>query len=907
MSYTTRFFVAASLAIGLATAGLPSPASAAFTDAQLGCRKEIGKSGTKYVKTAIKSMTKCHKSQDKDGGAINCNNIAATDPDNKVPATADKIEAKVVDKCTGITPTEVLYDGCPIPCHGAVPTVTTFANVVDCIVCLSNSDTQSYSDEANGSPTVPLTNEADLDCHSSIVKNSSKLYNSAVKSATKCQASYDELNDLSTCTGSGFAALTSDAYDKCHEAVQGDCTAATLPGTTLDACGGSATASALATCVCTAALTDAQTNAQQIVDLSGPVATTTTTTTTTTSTTLIVGDVQCPDVGELVLYSHDSQVACTSNTDCTLPRTCNTSIGYCTSVADLDSGWTGNAHNSDINDAVATRAYLYCPGPTPACGECDVLGIDPSPGNCRCENNSRTICDNPFASSASECPACVGGSAVDGNTCTSNTDCNFPICAGRCSGNSAFTCATNADCKTPVTPANYGNCSTSTAPSFKKKCANGVFCDANADCVGTCSGQSGCECFFGAPFPLNSAGTAVCIVNRFANNISGTANVDLGAGDITANLRTRVYLGTTQAKPCPVCGGKCSQSPTKTCANNSDCVTPAPGGTCGSYDTPNDGLRNGTCSGGINTGLSCDATANNATFPARTSGGVPQLPGGGLYSLDCMPSDGANVSGTGLQIDLEQTTGTTSLTATLDCDGAGAGTDQCPCMQCSKDKTIPCSDDLQCAGQGRFCSAYNDPVTFNCTTNDDCASVDTGTCTLLSNTKCSNASTRSCTTNADCGLQLGGICTLSSCSSPGIGEVPKPNKCTGGLCEDVGDGFNGRCTVGPDQGYCDGLLRIDGTGMNACASDSDCTNGDHCTLSQRQLCFLDPIVATGDPDPSFPVAGSVFCVPPTEYSTINTVAGLPGPGRVISQGAATTFCHNDHNVQYTPGGSPACP
>src|SRR6185369_17616002 len=194
-----------------------------------------------------------------------------------------------------------------------------------------------------------------------------------------------------------------------------------------------------------------------------------------------------------------------------------------------------------------------------------------------------------------------------------------------------------------------------------------------------------------------------------------------------------------------------------------------------------------TCSGGINGGLSCDATATNATFPARTSGGVAQLPGGGSYSLDCMPSDGANVSGTGLVIDLEQTTGTSTLPSTLDCDAAGPGTDLCPCLQCSKDKTRGCSSDAQCATQGRFCSAFNDPTTFNCTTNSDCTLVNTGTCTLLSNTKCSNASTLSCTTNAQCGMQPGGTCTLSTCSSPGIGDIPQPNKCTSGLCEDIGD------------------------------------------------------------------------------------------------------------------------
>ena len=57
----------------------------------------------------------------------------------------------------------------------------------------------------------------------------------------------------------------------------------------------------------------------------------------------------------------------------------------------------------------------------------------------------------------------------------------------------------------------------------------------------------------------------------------------------------------------------------------------------------------------------------------------------------------------------------------------------------------------------------------------------------------------------------------------------------------------------------------------------------------------------------FPVAGSVFCVPPTENSAINGVAGLPGPGRVISQGAARTFCASNSDVEYVPGGTPPCP
>jgi len=94
-------------------------------------------------------------------------------------------------------------------------------------------------------------------------------------------------------------------------------------------------------------------------------------------------------------------------------------------------------------------------------------------------------------------------------------------------------------------------------------------------------------------------------------------------------------------------------------------------------------------------------------------------------------------------------------------------------------------------------------------------------------------------------------------------------------------------------------------------SNTDCVIGGadygDCTLSTRRSCFLDPIEAVGDPDPEFPVAGAVFCIPPTENGGINVAAGLPGPGRVISQGAATTFCASNNDAAYTPGGIPACP
>ncbi len=69
-----------------------------------------------------------------------------------------------------------------------------------------------------------------------------------------------------------------------------------------------------------------------------------------------------------------------------------------------DIGWSGNGHHLDPVDGYSLAFNLDCGVATaPNCGTCTVTGIDPSPGNCRCQNNSRTICDEPGVADADDC------------------------------------------------------------------------------------------------------------------------------------------------------------------------------------------------------------------------------------------------------------------------------------------------------------------------------------------------------------------------------------------------------------------------------------------------------------------------------------------------------------------------
>jgi cysteine-rich repeat protein len=435
----------------------------------------------------------------------------------------------------------------------------------------------------------------------------------------------------------------------------------------------------------------------------------------------------CPGSGELTVLAKDGR-RCTQDEEC-LAGDCID--GRCRTASRLDTGMTGLAHGGDITDGVIARGFLECGGTFP-CGVCEVTGLDPSNEACRCANDNRKVCDQPFV-------------------------------------------ADNDDC----------------------------------------AGQT-CNCYFGPPLAFSSGNTPACVVNRFAEDISGTANVDTGSGEITTKLRSTVFLGESLTEPCPYCTG--------------DLVE-------------NDGVRDGTCHLGSNHGQPCDVHGVNTSFPG---------PDGGGHSIDCFPGT-ANVSGAGLRVELTQKTGHSELKISGDavCGIPPIIVLPCWCLQCSGDPTV------------------------------------------------------SCTSNAEC--QAAG---LGTCNSAGAaGQKPTKIDACDGDCVAVpgSNGLLGQCEPGPEDVFCDGYLRASGEGYIQCQTNADCDpanigiEGGVCRLAKRRPCFLDPIVADGKPDPGKPLGAATFCIPPTTSFAINTVAGIPGPGRVFTQAHSRLFCASDPSKVYVPG------
>lgn len=519
------------------------------------------------------------------------------------------------------------------------------------------------------------------------------------------------------------------------------------------------------------------------------------------------------------------------------PR-CDAAVGDC-----------GQPVGADVATATDALFVLRTSVGLVACNRC-TCDVDDS-GSITASDALNVLRDAVGLPVASDCPACdPDGLTCPGvvqfalfakirGACATNDECaGFSVCdpsLGRCRTASENDIgwtglSHNADTDDPVParlfldcvgPAPCGHCTIAGHDPSLHNCRclddNRQACFTVAGPDDEFCGGGQCVCYFGPPLPVSAGNTPTCVLNSLASQPSGEVDVDRGAGTIQIHFAEKVFLGLSLTQPCPLC------------VNDT---------------TPADGVRDGSCAGGLNNGQDCDAQAYNSTFPPPT---------GALYSLDCFPVAGANITGPGLSIPIDLTTGRSELHAEVPCATDGPASElSCPCRVCSGDETRPCNRDADCAAAG-----------------------------------------------------------AGTCSSNGVGAEALPNDCTTGQCDDVG-GEQGVCAAGPGGSYCDLILRADGTGLISCATNDDCASenigvdGGNCTRVEGRPCFLDPIVAQGFAHPLVPLAAGTFCSPPTLSETVNSVVGLPGPGRLTLQTAVSLFCKSDPHVHYAPGNG-GCP
>jgi hypothetical protein len=355
------------------------------------------------------------------------------------------------------------------------------------------------------------------------------------------------------------------------------------------------------------------------------------------------------------------------------------------------------------------------------------------------------------------------------------------------------------------------------------------------DCDGGTGGA--CKYFLGPPLAVSAGGTPTCTLNIVNSDIvGGTGDPDAGTADFTVDLRALVHNGIGSQRPCPYCrndpfpqdgntsGGKCSGGSNNggICDDDDDCEL---GNCVGEF---------GSCFGGPRDGQPCDVQGYDLSFANVDH--LDQPTSGN--SLDCPPTSGANISGSGLAITLPLTTGVSVKDAVDPCESPN-GSLSCFCGICSLAQTTSCNSDADCVGMG-VCAA---------------------------------------------GGALAGVARL-------------PNNCSDGVCvpetSDRGTCSNG---AGDVDSYCEGLLFANGKGVLSCGTDGDCETyetgsadpddwvcpGDEClgcSVSAFRSCFNDPISISGTPDPANPILAGTFCLPPSTNGAVNSATGSPGPGTV---------------------------
>ena len=393
--------------------------------------------------------------------------------------------------------------------------------------------------------------------------------------------------------------------------------------------------------------------------------------------------------------------------------------------SDLDIGWMGLSHESDIVEGGGYVTDLWdCDGPA---GPDTVCIVGPS---CSLPPHS------PCGSTKNGVAAKVGPPYEDGDAI-----CNA-LGQGTCRKTRGG--ATGPHCEI----------------DFKKECDDDTQCTTPGDrCV---------RPFHGPPLPLTAGGIQVCIHNLMAEDIVGTEDLATGAGALRIRQIARTFAGGTAASPCPVCGGFCASSTATTvdpggrlpCAGDADCRTP-----------PYVCVLEPVCSFGQNKDKPCR--------PNPPFGGPTKIFGN--PSLDCPMSPAATHYGSPDVLFNPATTGSLSLPSSVACTSPGfsgkvcvrgasdgrpcAAESECPDGECRHQCTCPnqvapnacmaacvggandaspCDADDECPGG--FCHAGDcrlDPT--------DTSSTEEGRCTVGPiDRRCSVTTYRSCVSDAEC-------------------------------------------------------------------------------------------------------------------------------------------------------------
>jgi hypothetical protein len=592
-------------------------------------------------------------------------------------------------------------------------------------------------------------------------------------------------------------------------------------------------------------------------------------------------------------------------------------------AADLDNGWSGTSHNSGVTDKAGfITVWSDCDCDDMDGAECVGSSSDPI---CNVNGQQKPSCSwDPLGTlSCDE----HGGDAGD---LDADNDC--AIC-DQFASNAGDWCGNESDCTGQCYPL-AGGAPTGLCPNGQGDCAAGEICRGQCwrrDAANPKADDPVCIIIpNGAPLPISSGGTAVCVITTFRKDIFGTQNIKTGEHEVYIQQFSKVHLGVNNTTPCPTCGGfcaggflagdmcegTCSLTTSTQCRFDADCPT---GETCTTASPQCPGSfcnLSLVCNGGPNDDLPCRISAETDKF--------------GTTSADCPPSPGQNISGNGLEINFyPQTSEAVDLLATLPCTAPGYENFECECPGQTTPqglRTQPSKCGYACnagaefgTGCGNGSGAINGYPTecvggsedgAACDEDSDCSGG--GTCTGNPTHCIGDPATERlpCTSNAQCGT---GTC-VDACPSgrcvqlclpadhplfpPDFGyrpDDPEEGICAAGPptyhCSGWADDFR-VCDKEKADASCDATCSIS---SNPCDPLNPCPEGEGtcqgpCQLAQVCEAGIDGILGNGD---DFPGAG--ICIPDARNCFVPGLHAeggdtLNGEGDPNNVKAVSTFC-----------------
>ncbi len=492
-----------------------------------------------------------------------------------------------------------------------------------------------------------------------------------------------------------------------------------------------------------------------------------------------------------------------------------------------------------------------CPGGT--CESRGCFGGDNDGGACTTGSCTGGIKDGNPCTLAGHCPggtcvsgdSCVGG-ANDGNLCLKAADCPGGTCdygcytapdpvrlckLGQCDrtlkGFPTISCVLDSDCTTCGGGVNRGlacavdgdcpggECDDDAGPCKldRKVSVAGDCCEAGETCRGKCDSTGSCViAFSGAPLPLSSDGTPVCVSSKYWTNVDGTQDIVNGESWAYYELRSVTRLSTMINTPCPVCGGWCQAAEAGAAATRS--YLDSCEGTC------SDSLA---CDGGGNDGGACTTDAN---CPDGTCEQVCSDTGtcdSCRFDSDCTTCGGGINDGDPCETD-------------DDCPG-----DTCGSVEICTEASSNCPDslcqlDLLCntgTNQGEPCRI--EAQTGFGTTSVDCRADEL---TLISSPE--GLQVRYWPFTTEQVTHTSGVGPNIACEAPGFENYTCPCPSTASTIKTKPNSCNFACNAGAEEGLPCANNRWTGTGSatvcvggagagNNCDEDADCEPGGACT------------------------------------------------------------------------------